>query len=132
MNPMTMTCVNLDARLLKRDRVLLRCEGLDTFATVMLNGRRVGKTNHMFRTWEWDVKSALRPGRNRIRVDFASTLPYIAARKRQPIGNPHSATPPSKNHCDPAIPEGSRKVASDRLPVGAPPPHFPTHRPAIY
>ncbi len=26
--------------LLKRDRVLLRCEGLDTFATIRINGRK--------------------------------------------------------------------------------------------
>ncbi len=28
----------------------------------------------MFRTWEWNVKSRLKPGRNRIEVRFASTL----------------------------------------------------------
>ena len=28
---------------LKNDRVLLRCEGLDTLATIKINGRKVGQ-----------------------------------------------------------------------------------------
>jgi len=62
--------------LLASERLLLRCEGLDTFATVTLNGRRVAETNNMFRTWEWDIKSELKPGENHIRVDFGSTIGF--------------------------------------------------------
>ena len=45
---------------LAHDRVLLRCEGLDTLATIVLNGRVLARTDNMFRTWEWDVKGLLR------------------------------------------------------------------------
>jgi len=64
------------ASILKRDRVLLRCAGLDTLATVRLNGNPLAKTDNMFRTWEWDVKRRLRAGENTIRVDFASPVKF--------------------------------------------------------
>src|SRR5580698_2752017 len=49
---------------LKNDRVLLRCEGLDTLATIKINGQNIGSANNMFRTWEFDVKNALTSGSN--------------------------------------------------------------------
>ena len=74
------------AELLGRDRVLLRCEGLDTLAAIRVNGRLVGRTDNMFRTWEFDVKRLLRPGRNAIEVRFDSTVPYMARRQqRRPL-----------------------------------------------
>ena len=48
--------------LLAYTQVVLRCAGLDTLATLWLNGSEVGRTNNQFRTWEFDVKSLLRPG----------------------------------------------------------------------
>jgi beta-mannosidase len=69
--------------LLEHERVLLRCEGLDTLADVKLNGRRLGRTDNMFRTWEFDVKDRLRTGENRIEVRFASAMRYIEKRQRQ-------------------------------------------------
>lgn len=59
---------------LANDRVLLVCEGLDTLATVRLNGRVLGKTNNMHRPWTFDVKRALRPGANEIEIRFASAV----------------------------------------------------------
>ena len=47
---------SVPAPMLARDRVVLRCEGLDTFATIAINGRRAGKADNMFRSWEFDVK----------------------------------------------------------------------------
>ncbi|HOX05161.1 MAG TPA: hypothetical protein PK280_02075 [Planctomycetota bacterium] len=72
--------------LLARDRVLLVCEGLDTLAEVRVNGRLLGKTDNMFRTWEFDAKRHLRAGRNSLEVRFRSTVPYITARhQRRPV-----------------------------------------------
>lgn len=64
------------ASLLKHDRVVLRCEGLDTLATVEINGRRVAQTDNMHRTYEWDVKPLLKAGENTVRVTFASVNRY--------------------------------------------------------
>ncbi|HTR41374.1 MAG TPA: hypothetical protein VMH87_07125, partial [Pseudomonadales bacterium] len=62
---------------LKNDRVLLRCEGLDTVASVKINGIEIGRANNMFRLWEFDAKDALHPGENVIEVLFESPLTYI-------------------------------------------------------
>ena len=72
---------DVPAGTLDRDRVLLRCEGLDTLAAIRINGRRVGAADNMFRTWEFDVKRALRAGRNTIEVRLAS--PLRRARREQ-------------------------------------------------
>ncbi len=50
--------------------VELVCHGLDTFATVTLNGTALGSTNNMFRTWVYDVKQALKPGKNDLEIQF--------------------------------------------------------------
>ncbi|MBZ0306389.1 MAG: glycoside hydrolase family 2 protein, partial [Anaerolineae bacterium] len=47
--------------LLAHNRVLLRCHGLDTIATLHLNGAQIGYADNMHRTWEFDVKALLRP-----------------------------------------------------------------------
>ena len=52
------------------DQVILRCEGLDTVATVAVNGQTVIKADNMFRTWDADVKSMLKTGVNTIIVTF--------------------------------------------------------------
>ena len=62
---------------LKNDRVLLRCEGLDTLATVKINGQEVGRADNMFRLWEFDIKPVLRAGENAIEISFASPFTYF-------------------------------------------------------
>jgi len=73
---------NVPEKLLKRERVLLRCDGLDTLATIRLNGKLLGATDNMYRVWEFDVKGKLKPGRNEISVTFAPTGPYIESRQK--------------------------------------------------
>jgi beta-mannosidase len=61
---------------LAHDAVRLRCEGLDTLATIAVNGREIARTDNMFRAWEFDVREALRPGENEMTVRFDSALAY--------------------------------------------------------
>jgi beta-mannosidase len=63
--------------LLDQTHIRLRCDGLDTFATIILNGRKVAQADNMFRIWEWDIKEYLKPGTNSIQIDFKSVLPFI-------------------------------------------------------
>ena len=63
--------------LLQNDAVLLRCEGLDTIATIFINDTQVGYGDNMHRTWEFDVKNVLNPGENTITVQLASPIKYI-------------------------------------------------------
>jgi len=73
---------DVSAAVLRRDRVVLRCEGLDTFAVIRVNGRTAGETDNMFRTWEFDVKRFLRAGRNEIEILFKSVVPWVKRRQR--------------------------------------------------
>jgi len=67
---------HLDSAELEAKHLILCCEGLDTFAEVIINGTSVAKTNNMFRSWEWEIKPHLRSGENEIEVCFTSPLPY--------------------------------------------------------
>jgi beta-mannosidase len=69
----------IDAEMLQYEQVLLRCEGLDTLATISLNGREVGRTDNMFRVWEFNVKPLLKPGENRIEILFGSPVLFVEA-----------------------------------------------------
>ncbi len=64
---------DLAADFLKHASVILRLEDCDTFATVFVNGRQVGETHDRFMRWDFDVRDAVRPGRNEIRLVFASS-----------------------------------------------------------
>lgn len=70
-----------------KQQVELVCHGLDTLATVWLNGHKVGETNNMFRKWTFDIKPYLRRGANHIRIRFDELTPYVekqrAAYKQQ-------------------------------------------------
>lgn len=67
--------------LLEHDRVLLVCEGLDTLATVILNGHELGRTNNMFRVYVWEVKSLLKAdSENILTIEFSSPVKYISAK----------------------------------------------------
>ncbi len=69
----------VSAGLLDSDAVLLCCHGLDTLATVEINGQAAGTADNMHRTWEFDVKGLLHEGENSIRVILASPTKYIRA-----------------------------------------------------
>lgn len=66
----------VDADLLAHERLVLRCFGLDTIATIRLNDTELAKTENMFRTYEFDVKQHLHEGENSIEIAFAAPLPY--------------------------------------------------------
>ena len=60
--------------LLEHGHLDLVFKGLDTFAEVYLNDSLLGKADNMFRTWEWPVKNALKPGANELKVIFRSPI----------------------------------------------------------
>ena len=65
------------AELLAEEKIFLVCEGLDTLATVVLNGHKLGRTDNMFRRYEWEVKSFLyKQGANEITIDFSSPVKF--------------------------------------------------------
>ncbi len=58
--------------LLRTNQFLLRFDGLDTFATIWLNGTRLGTTDNMFIPWEFPAKKLLLPGKNVLAVKLSS------------------------------------------------------------
>ena len=67
----------MTAEQLAHPHVLLRCDGLDTLATVSINGQTVGKADNMHIAWTWSVREYLHAGENEILIRFAS--PILAA-----------------------------------------------------
>ncbi len=58
---------HLSAEAMKGDALLLEFEGLDTLATIALNGEFVGTCGNMHRTWTFDVKPLAAEGANTLR-----------------------------------------------------------------
>ncbi len=73
----------LTAEDLAADALLLEFEGLDTLATIALNGEFVGTCDNMHRTWTFDVKPLAAEGANTLEVRLDSPLQYIRAAYRQ-------------------------------------------------
>ena len=74
---------DVDGSLLEKRHVLLTCKGLDTVASVSVNGVGVLNADNMHRTWEVPVRGILEPGRNRISVTFTSPVNEIRERFRK-------------------------------------------------
>jgi beta-mannosidase len=63
-----------DAALLRRDRIEIVFQGLDTFAEVSVNGARVLSADNMFRSWSADLKPRVVAGTNTVVVHFRSPI----------------------------------------------------------
>ena len=66
----------VEAALLDEEQVFLVCDGLDTLATLTLNGQRLAGTDNMFRQYRWEVKSLLRGGDNELIIAFGSPVRF--------------------------------------------------------
>ena len=93
-----------DKALLNSNRVVLRCFGLDTLATLTLNGVEIGRADNMHITWGFDVKAALKEKDNVLTVRFASPVEYcLAEYEKRPIWGSTDAIPGfghlRKAHC---------------------------------
>ncbi|MCJ7825449.1 MAG: glycoside hydrolase family 2 protein, partial [Anaerolineales bacterium] len=64
--------------LFRQTHIWLVCEGLDTLATVSLNGRELGRAENMFRQYRWDVKTILKAGENDLLIAFDSPVRFAA------------------------------------------------------
>jgi beta-mannosidase len=70
-------------KLLGMDRVLLRCDGLDTLAEITLNGAALGNACNMHRVWEFDIKQLLKKDKNELRIVFRSPVKYAAEEQKK-------------------------------------------------
>jgi len=65
---------DVDAATLARGHVDLVFDGLDTFAEVNLNGKKLVAADNMFRQWRLPVKDTLHKGSNTLEVHFQSPI----------------------------------------------------------
>lgn len=70
-----------DTGFMEQAQVWLVCDGLDTLATVNLNGVELGRAENMFRQYRWDVKALLKAGENELNVVFNSPVRFCAAKQ---------------------------------------------------
>lgn len=68
------TIFTVDKSFLKRDKVVLDFEGLDTYADVFVNQEKVLSADNMFRQWQVDVKNLLKEGDNELHIVFRSPI----------------------------------------------------------
>uniref|UniRef100_A0A3B5KZQ3 beta-mannosidase n=1 Tax=Xiphophorus couchianus TaxID=32473 RepID=A0A3B5KZQ3_9TELE len=87
-----------------KQKALLIFDGVDTVASISLNGIVLGKTDNMFRRYDFSVRDLLKDGENVLEVAFLSPVLYAAERRRA-----HSsyAVPPE---CPPDVQKGECHV----------------------
>jgi beta-mannosidase len=71
-----------DKKIEPGERLELIFEGLDTFATVFLNGIELGSTENMFIAHTFDVTREVRPGRNVLAVKFDPVSLRLQGKRR--------------------------------------------------
>jgi len=79
------------------ERLLLVFEGLDTFATLWLNGQELGHSANMFREHVFDVSTAVNPGQvNTLAVCFHPPLKVVEGQAVPSFGTLNLGAEPSK------------------------------------
>ena len=73
----------IDKHFLADHSMILKCDGLDTFAEIVINGKAVAKTDNMFITYKIPIKEYLLAGENKIEFIFTSVLPYMKKRNAE-------------------------------------------------
>jgi len=66
---------------LTEKHIELVADGLDTVATVRLNGHEIARTENMFTGYRWEVKRWLRAGKNELTIRFDSAMKYIRSHR---------------------------------------------------
>jgi len=92
------TTFSVPAEAMEEERVDLVCEGLDTAATIWINGHEFGRSENMHVELRVDVKTPLHAGDNEIRIRFASPVMYARAMRDRLGDLPHANSYPD---CEP-------------------------------
>jgi len=91
------TVFNADPAWLANSHTMLVFEGLDTYATVWLNGIKIIDADNMFLTWKADIKRLLQEKNNELVVTFRSPIQEGLKKQseygiRMPANNDQSVT----------------------------------------
>jgi beta-mannosidase len=69
------TTFTVDDTILDRDRIELEFKGLDTYADIFLNGKKLLSADNMFREWKTEVKRPLKMAKTNCSLFFVHPLP---------------------------------------------------------
>ena len=87
---------DLDSEILKRESLEMLFKGIDTYAEVFLNDKKILQTDNQFREWRIDVKSILRQKDNHIKIvvlsPFSIEEQKVSQYGFQPPGDPRIMT----------------------------------------
>ena len=72
---------SVSAEEIDSEEILLTFYGIDTVADVFLNGKKLGHTENMHRTWVYQVKELVKEGENLLELHIASPVKFIEAYK---------------------------------------------------
>ncbi|RVE56873.1 hypothetical protein OJAV_G00210580 [Oryzias javanicus] len=76
------TTFTASAQLRGKQEVELVFDGVDTVASITLNGNLVGKTDNMFRRYDFSIRELLKEADNLLQVQFLSPVVYASERSR--------------------------------------------------
>ncbi|KXA93696.1 glycoside hydrolase family 2 [candidate division MSBL1 archaeon SCGC-AAA259E19] len=91
----------LDNKFLNHERIILKCDGLDTISEIFINGEKVGSSENMHRGYEFEVGETLQEGKNEILFKFESPVNYGIERSEEYPGiaptNRYKVDQPARN-----------------------------------
>ena len=67
-----------DKDLMERKNLILSFHGLDTYADVFLNDKKIISANNMFHPWNANVKDVIKDGMNNLEIHFRSPLKEVS------------------------------------------------------
>ena len=77
------TDFTISSQQLSQENIDLLADGLDTLATIFVNGKKIATTENMFVAYRFPLKKSLVVGRNTLCIRFAPTRPYILKKMKE-------------------------------------------------
>ena len=77
------TTIDLPKEVMNSKRINLIFEGLDTYADIYVNNKRVRRTDNMFRSWTVSLNGKLHPGDNHVKVVFHPAKHVVAEKAKE-------------------------------------------------
>lgn len=77
------TVFHIDKDTFHKERIEMVFKGLDTYASVYLNGDLILEADNMFRGWRLDVKPIIKEGANKLRILFRSPVKSVKEKWEQ-------------------------------------------------
>ncbi|MCK4982411.1 MAG: hypothetical protein KAS17_05780, partial [Victivallaceae bacterium] len=61
---------DVSSEMLDNECIDLVFEGIDTISKITLNGKNIGSTDNMYRTWRFNIKDIIKPENNELKVEI--------------------------------------------------------------